>query len=74
MELEFYNQTVADVQFNANVVKDALFQVLVEDGVMTKEQTEKYVVVVHKKGLFGRVLESLWDSSDKVSFKVLRLK
>lgn len=74
MDLNFYNQTLADIQHNANVVKDMLLSSLVEDGIISKDDSEKYVVVVHKNGLFGILLEKLWGSTDKIGFKILRLK
>ncbi len=74
MTLETYNETAQDLQHNANVVKDILFDALIEDKILTAEQAEKYVIVLHKKGYFGALLEKLWGSTDKVSFKVLKLR
>lgn len=74
MSFETYNQTGGELQHNANVVKDMLFTVLIEDKILTLEQAEKYVIVLNKKGCFGSFLEKLWGSTDNVSFKVLRLK
>jgi hypothetical protein len=74
MDLRLYNITLEDFQFNANLVKDCLFSTLIEDGILTESQAEKYVVVVNKKGMWGTLLEKLWKSTDSITFKVIRLK
>lgn len=74
MEMNIYNVTLEDVQLNANHVKDCLFSALIEDGILTESQAEKYVVIINRKGMWGTLLEKLWKSTDSLTFKVIRLK
>jgi hypothetical protein len=73
-ELRYFSLTSEDLQSNANLVKDKLFSVLIEDGILTQSQAEKYALVINKRGLWGDILERVWKSTDSLSFKVIRLK
>lgn len=76
MNPAIYTQTDADLQNNANLVKDLLLARLEQDGVVgnAAKLSETYCVLLVRKGLFGRILDKFFGAGDdSVFFKIVKI-
>ncbi len=75
MTYTYYQLDEFDLTNHANMVKELLFTVLQKDGVIDdwEKESEKYAVILVKKGWFGQVLDRVWNTSKVAKFQVVRV-
>jgi hypothetical protein len=77
MNYDIYEQTSTELQYNANVLKEQIFERLAADKVIedANKLSEQYLVLLVKKNWFGKVLDRLFKSpEDTVSFRIIKIR
>lgn len=78
MNLQYYSMDIADMNKNANVVKEAVLFSLEKEGLLKKPAVEiaaEYAIVVSKVGWFGKLWKKLNqddDDSKNLRYDVVR--
>ena len=68
--IDIYEYTSDELQNLANELKDIIFQKLEKDSIIVDADrfSQKYCVLLVKKGFFGKILDKFFGASDEGSF------